>query len=277
MDDAERLDAAISAGGPLVVVGAGWIGLESAAAARQRGVDVTVLETSALPLLRVLGAEVAALFAELHTRHGVDLRASVSVDSIVVEGGRATGVRLGDGTTVPAGAVLIGVGAVPSVSLATAAGLAVDGGVLVDAQLRSSDPDVLAAGDIAAQEHPTLGRRIRVEHWATALKMPRTAAAVMLGGDDVYDELPYFYTDQYELGMEYVGYVEPGEYERVVFRGDPASGEYIAFWTAEDRVLAGMNVNVWDVVDDIKALVRSGRAVDPARLADPDVPLTDLA
>jgi 3-phenylpropionate/trans-cinnamate dioxygenase ferredoxin reductase subunit len=163
------------------------------------------------------------------------------------------------------------------VSLASAAGLDVDGGVLVDASLRTSDPDVLAVGDIAAQDHPLLPGRVRVEHWATALKMPKTAAAVMLGGDDVYAELPYFYTDQFDLGMEYVGYVEPGEYERVVFRGDPATGEYIAFWTTGDRVLAGMNVNVWDVVDDVKALVASGRPIDPARLADPAVPLAELA
>jgi len=166
--------------------------------------------------------------------------------------------------------VLVGIGATPNLELARNAGLDVENGVLVDAGLRTSDPDIFAAGDIAAELHPLLGNRIRVEHWANALNQPAVAAANMLGGDATYDELPYFYTDQYDLGMEYVGDISG--YDRVVFRGDVPNREFIAFWLKDNRVLAGMNVNIWDVTDPIKALIRSGRAVDPDRLADPGIP-----
>ena len=172
--------------------------------------------------------------------------------------------------------MLVGVGAAPNLELAVAAGLATDSGVLVDASLRSSDPDVYAAGDIAQAEHPVLGRRIRVEHWANALNQPAVAAAAMLGEDASYAELPYFFTDQYDLGMEYVGLAEPGGYDDVAFRGDLAGREFLAFWLKDGRVVAGMNVNVWDVVDDVKALILSGTPVDRARLTDPGVPLDQV-
>ncbi len=168
-------------------------------------------------------------------------------------------------------------GAAPNTSLAEGCGLDVADGIVVDASLRTSDPDIFAVGDIADAWHPTLGRRIRVEHWANALNQPATAAAAMLGNDAAYDELPYFYTDQYDLGMEYLGHVEPDGYSQVVYRGDVSAREFIAFWLSSDnRVLAGMNVNVWDVTEPIKALIRSGLSVDPARLADPDVSLDEL-
>ncbi|CQD19167.1 anthranilate dioxygenase reductase [Mycolicibacterium conceptionense] len=187
--------------------------------------------------------------------------------------GTATGLRLGDGSTVAADAVLIAVGAAPNIGLAEQAGLAVaDGGVLVDASLRTSDPDIYAVGDIAAAQHPFFGVRIRTEHWANALKQPAVAVAGMLGKSAEYDELPYFFTDQYDLGMEYVGHAP--EYQRVVFRGDVAGREFVAFWLdGANRVLAGMNVNVWDVLDDVKALIRSAAPVDPDRIADPARPL----
>jgi 3-phenylpropionate/trans-cinnamate dioxygenase ferredoxin reductase subunit len=261
-------------GGRLVVIGAGWIGLEVAAAARQAGSEVTVVEVAELPLLAVLGPEIATVFADLHRGQGVDLRLATQLTEVVTDGGRATGVRLADGTVIDADAVVIGVGIRPNSELAEAAGLTVDNGVVVDASLRSSDNDVFAAGDVANALHPLLGRHIRVEHWANALNQPATAAATMLGGTEPYDELPYFYTDQYDLGMEYIGYVEPRGYDRVVVRGDAAAREFVAFWLdAQNRVLAGMNVNVWDVVDPIKAIIRAGRPVDPDRLADPDTPL----
>jgi 3-phenylpropionate/trans-cinnamate dioxygenase ferredoxin reductase component len=144
---------------------------------------------------------------------------------------------------------------------------------VVDSQLRSSNPDIFAAGDVANAFHPLLGTHIRVEHWANALNQPETAARAMLGHDVAYDRVPYFYTDQYDLGMEYSGYVEPGGYDQVVFRGDAGKREFIAFWLREGRVLAGMNVNVWDVNDAIQDLVRAARPADTSRLADPDVPL----
>ncbi|MER6766083.1 FAD-dependent oxidoreductase, partial [Amycolatopsis sp. NPDC000746] len=221
-----------------------------------------------------LGPEVAPVFADLHRAHGVDLRLGVQVEHIS-NGGQSKRIRLGDGSVLEADAVLAGIGAKPNVELAEAAGLRVDNGVVTDASLRTSDPDIFAAGDVANAYHPFLGKHVRVEHWANALNQPAVAAAGMLGKEESYDELPYFFTDQYDLGMEYLGAIEG--HDRVVFRGDVAGREFIAFWLKENRVLAGMNVNVWDVTDPIKALIRSGKAVDPERLADPGVALEDLA
>lgn len=274
IDDAATLSAALNPGATLAIVGAGWIGMEVAAGARGRDVNVTVVEAAHLPLQAALGAEVGEVFAQLHREHGVDLRLDQSVEEITTDNGTATGLRLTDGSTVAADAVLIAVGAAPNIELAEKAGLAIgDGGVLVDASLRSSDPDIYAVGDIAAAQHPFFGVRIRTEHWANALKQPAVAVAGMLGNSADYDELPYFFTDQYDLGMEYVGHAP--EYERVVFRGDVAGREFVAFWLdASNRVLAGMNVNVWDVLDDVKALIRSGAPVDPDRIADPAQPLS---
>lgn len=258
----------------LLIIGAGWIGLEVAAAARLAGVEVTVLETAALPLLRVLGPQVAPVFADLHREHGVDLRLGTHLAEITTSGGRADGVRISDGTRIGADAVIVGVGAAPHTDLAEAAGLEVRDGVVTDASLRSSDPAIYAAGDLANARHPVLGRHLRVEHWANALHQPEVAAAAMLGRRAVYDRVPYFYTD--DLGMEYAGYAGPDGYDRVVFRGDPATRTFIAFWMSSDRVVAGMNVNIWDVNDAIGDLIRVGRAVNPARLADPAVPLMEV-
>jgi 3-phenylpropionate/trans-cinnamate dioxygenase ferredoxin reductase component len=273
IDEATALSAALTPGSTLAIVGAGWIGLEVAAGARGRGVNVTAVEAAHLPLLAALGPEVGEVFAQLHREHGVDLRLDQSVQEITTDNGAATGLRLKDGSTIAADAVLVAVGAAPNIGLAERAGLAIaDGGVLVDASLRSSDPDIYAVGDIAAAQHPLFGVRIRTEHWANALKQPAVAVAGMLGQRATYDELPYFFTDQYDLGMEYVGHAP--EYQRVVFRGDVAGREFVTLWLdADNRVLAGMNVNVWDVLDDVKALIRSETPVDPQRIADPSQPL----
>ena len=275
--DSDEIRAAFQTASRIAVIGAGWIGLETAAAARAAGAEVTVLEAAELPLLRVLGREVAQVFAGLHRDHGVDLRFGVQVDQITGSGGRADGVRLADGSLVPADAVIVGIGITPNSQLAEAAGLEVGNGIVTDARLGSSDPDIYAAGDVANAYHPLLGRHIRVEHWANALNQPQTAARAMLGREAVYDLVPYFYTDQYDLGMEYAGYVEPGGYDQVVFRGDVEQREFIAFWLGGGRVLAGMNVNIWDVNEAIQAIVRSGRTVEEGRLADPDVPLEEFA
>jgi 3-phenylpropionate/trans-cinnamate dioxygenase ferredoxin reductase component len=274
--DTDEIKAVLQTASRVVVIGAGWIGLETAAAARAAGVEVTILETARLPLLRILGSEVAQTFADLHRDHGVDLRFGVQVAEITGSAGHADGVRLADGSHVRADAVIVGVGIAPNSQLAEQAGLEVGNGIVVDARLRSSDRDIFAAGDVANAYHPMLGKHIRVEHWANALNQPRIAAKAMLGQDTVYDLVPYFYTDQYELGMEYAGYVEPGSYERVVFRGDVAGREFMAFWLDGGRVLAGMNVNIWDVNDAIQNLVRSHQAVDTGLLADPKVPLEEL-
>jgi 3-phenylpropionate/trans-cinnamate dioxygenase ferredoxin reductase subunit len=273
--DSDRIAAAVAEGAHLVVVGAGWIGLEVAAAARARGATVTVVERSELPLLRVLGPGIARVFADLHRDHGVTFRLGAVVQAFRGEG-RVSAVLLGDGTEVRADAVVVGVGVQPNVALAEQAGLAVGNGVVVDQALRSSDPRVYAAGDIANAFHPLYGTHLRVEHWATALNTGPAAARSMLGAEMVYDRLPYFYTDQYELGMEYTGYAPPGGYDTVVVRGDLAKREFIAFWTAAGRVMAGMNVNVWDVTPQIEALIRSNKPVDLARLADPGIALVDV-
>ncbi len=274
--DSDRIKEAFASASRIAVIGAGWIGLETAAAARAAGLQVTVLETAELPLLRVLGREVSQIFADLHTGHGVDLRCGVQVAEITGAGGRADGVLLADGSRIDADAVIVGVGITPNSQLAAAAALDVDNGVRVDARLRTSHPDIYAAGDVANAFHPLLGKHIRVEHWANALNQPQVAAKAMLGQDATYDRVPYFFTDQYDLGMEYTGYVEPGGYDQVVFRGRTDTREFIAFWLAEGRVLAGMNVNVWDVTDPIRDLVTSGRAVDANELTDTDVPLSHL-
>ncbi|MEV6137762.1 FAD-dependent oxidoreductase [Nocardia sp. NPDC051990] len=259
----------------LVIIGAGWIGLEVASAARAAQVEVTIVESAELPLLAALGPEMGRVFADLHRDHGVDLRFRARVEAITthhVETDLATGVRLADGTVIEGDAVLVAIGARPNIELAADAGLAIDGGVLVDASLTTSDPNIVAVGDIANEQHPRLGRRIRVEHWANALNQPAVAAQTMLGKSASYDRLPYFFTDQYDLGMEYTGFAAPGEYARVVVRGDVAAREFVAFWLDTDnRVLAGMNVNIWDVTDRIKELI--GQQVDPELLADTSAPL----
>jgi 3-phenylpropionate/trans-cinnamate dioxygenase ferredoxin reductase subunit len=282
LEDSERTKEQLIPGSRLTIVGAGWIGLEIAAAAREKDVEVTVLETLEQPLLRVLGPEVGAKFADLHRAHDVDLRLGVSVDSFAlqeVDGvEKATRVRLADGTELEADHILVAVGAAPNTALAEAAGLEVANGVVVDASLRTADPDVFAAGDVANAWHPFYEESIRVEHWANALNQPKVAAASMLGAKDLeYDRLPYFFTDQYDLGMEYVGYIPSSGYEQVVFRGDPESGAYMAFWLAGGKVLAGMNVNVWDVVDEVRNLILGRATVNVKRLQDAAVPLAEVA
>jgi len=284
LGESEAIRDAFSAGGTVVVIGAGWIGLEAAAAARGFGATVTVVEVDELPLRRVLGDEVASVYAALHRAHGVDLRFGARTAQLRGQDGTVTGVVLADGTELPADLVVVGVGIRPLTDLAEAAGLTVDNGVVTDSALRTSDPDIYAAGDVASIDNPLLGTHVRVEHWANALNGGPAAARSMLGQDVVYDRVPYFYSDQYDAGMEYSGYVEPGGYDRVVFRGDPSvkdgkAPEFLAFWVKDGRVLAGMNVNIWDVTDDVQKLVRAGyggRAVDLERLADPKVPLGDL-
>ena len=273
--DSDAIRATFGEGKKLVIIGAGWIGLEVAAAARNAGTEVTIVEAAEQPLLAVLGSEIATVFADLHRAHGVDLRLGAKISEILVENGTATGVRLADGTQISGDAVIMGVGARPLTELAEAAGLDVDDGVLVDAGLRSSDPAIYAVGDIASHDHPVFGHRIRVEHWATALNQPATAAAGIAGDADAeYTEPPYFFSDQYGLGMEYIGHAGPGL--RVVVRGDLDAREFVAFWLdGDDRLHAVMNVNVWDVPDAVKPFL--GKQVDPERLADPNVAFGELA
>lgn len=273
VEDADALRARIRAAGRAVVVGAGWIGAEVAASARQLGIEVVLLEIDEVPLRRVLGPELGAIYRDIHVEHGVRFPGGTGVERI--EGVTSVErVVTSDGRVLDCDLVVVGVGVTPRVELAAEAGLDVENGILVSDRLESSVPGIFAAGDVANAWHPLLERRIRVEHWATALNQGPAAARNMLGRDVPYDAVPYFFSDQYDVGMEYAGHAT--EWDRVVFRGDPATREFIAFWTKDGRVVAGMNVNVWDVTDDIQALVRSRSVVDPRRLADPDVPIREL-
>jgi len=272
--DADTLRHAIGPSSEVVVIGAGWIGAEVAASARQLGATVAMVELAAVPLERVLGPEVGAIYRDLHAEHGVDLHFGVGVDALL--GSTAVeAVRLSDGTVLSATAVVVGVGVTPRVELAEAAGLAVDNGIVVDEHLQTSAPGVFAAGDVANAFHPRYGTRIRLEHWSAALNQGPVAARNMLGKATVYDRTPYFFSDQYDFGMEYRGWAP--SFEQVVFRGEPASRAFIAFWLRHGRVAAAMNANVWDAGESIEALLQAGRPVTPARLADPEVDLAELA
>ncbi|MET7717737.1 FAD-dependent oxidoreductase [Streptomyces sp. NPDC005407] len=282
---ADRLRQVLTAlgrdNGHLVIAGAGWIGLEVAAAARGYGAEVTVVEPEPTPLHQVIGPELGQVFAELHREHGVRFHFGARLTEITGQDGMVLSVRTDDGEEHPAHDVLAAIGAAPRAALAETAGLALadrahGGGIAVDAGLRTSDPDIYAAGDVAAAHHPLLEARLRVEHWANALNGGPAAARSMLGQEVSYDRIPYFFSDQYDLGLEYSGWAPPGSYEQVVLRGDVGKREFIAFWLKDRRVLAGMNVNVWDVTDPIQQLIRSGTPVDPDALADPSVPLTSL-
>jgi len=273
MGESDALRAAITAASRVVVIGAGWIGSEVAASARHLGAEVAIVAPEAVPLVRVLGPEVGGVYRDLHAGHGVDLHLSTQIEAIVGDGA-ASGVRTTDGVVIEGDLVVVGVGVTPRVELAKLAGLTVENGIVVDEFLATSVPDVFAAGDVAATWNTRYNKRIRMEHWANALNQGPVAARNMLGQHTAYEKLPYFYSDQYDLGVEYNGYAD--DWDRVVVRGDRSGREFLAFWLKDGRVLAGMNANIWDQGDDIKALIRSGASIDPDRLADPSVPLADL-
>ena len=276
--DSDVLKQAFGPDKNVVIIGAGWIGLETAAAAKNAGANVTVLEAAELPLLAVLGPAMAEVFAQLHRDNGIDLRLGVKISEIVLDDdGNAKAVKLDDDTTVDADLVIAGVGVAPEDSLARMAGLDIDNGVLVNSSLRTSDHDIYAVGDVANHDHPLIGR-VRVEHWANALNQPAIAAKALLGNSGArYDNLPYFFTDQFDLGMEYVGHVPRDSNPRVVVRGDTGKREFVALWLDdENHVLAAMNVNVWDVVDVLKPIIAEHRVVDPDKLADSSVDWADV-
>jgi 3-phenylpropionate/trans-cinnamate dioxygenase ferredoxin reductase component len=271
--DSEAIAGRIEAGGRLVVLGSGWIGAEVAASARQKGCEVTVLERASLPLERVLGPELGRIYRDIHRDHGVEFLPETTVQRF--EGsGRVERVITGDDARLEADFVVVGIGVLPRTEMFAAGGGAIDDGILTDEGLATSLPDVFAAGDVANARQPRYGRHHRVEHWANALNQGPVAARAMLGREVAYDEIPYFFSDQYETGMEYAGYAM--EWHEVVFRGDVASREFIAFWVKDRRVLAGMNVNLWDVNETIRDMIRSGAQVDLRRLRDPDAPLEEL-
>jgi NADPH-dependent 2,4-dienoyl-CoA reductase/sulfur reductase-like enzyme len=282
LGDSDSLRGELQSGGKtVVVIGSGWIGMEVAATARTLGNDVTILERGEIPLAKAIGDELGSVFAELHRENGVVIRHGVEVEGLVDAGStgggrRVAGVALAGGEVVPADLVLVGIGAVPNIRLATEAGLAVDDGILVDAALATSDPDIFAAGDVANAWHPVIGQRLRSEHWANALNQGPAAARSMLGQAVSFDDIPYFYTDQFDLGMEYSGFPPLAREAKLVYRGDRNACEFIAFWVLDGTVVAGMNVNVWDVNEQVQRIIRSANVVDLVRLADENVPLEEI-
>ncbi|MGH2887182.1 MAG: NAD(P)/FAD-dependent oxidoreductase [Solirubrobacteraceae bacterium] len=271
--DCELLRQQLDRGGRVAVVGAGWIGSEVAASARQKGLDVTLIDPLVLPNERIFGPEIGSFYRDVHARHGVQLVLGEGVAALLGDD-HVTAVRTNRGTTIECDFVVVVIGVMPRVRLAGDAGLELDNGIVVDEKLQTSAPDVFAAGDVADAWHPFYQRRIRVEHWANALNQGPAAARAMLDDAVSYDRIPYFFSDQYEIGMEYSGFVT--EWDQVVFRGDRDAGEFIAFWLKDRRVLAGMNVNVWDVNQHVQALIRSHEPVDVAALRDRDTPLDAL-
>jgi 3-phenylpropionate/trans-cinnamate dioxygenase ferredoxin reductase subunit len=274
-EDSSRLRAALEVGGRRVVLaGSGWIGLEVAAAARGYGNEVTVIGHSAVPLSGAIGRELGGVFERLHRENEVVFHNAAEV--VAVDGGAEQAVVLGSGERIPADVVVAGVGAVPNTRVAERSGVRLGNGVLTDKGMRTSIEDVYAVGDLADAFLPAIGRHLRSEHWANAIASGKVAAHAILGDRASYDDIPYFYSDQYDLGMEYSGYAPLAAGAQVVYRGDVESREFIAFWVRNDRVVAGMNVNVWDVQDDIQRLIRSGERLDADRLADESVDLAAL-
>lgn len=271
--DSDRIGERIERGQRLVVVGSGWIGAEIAASARQKGCEVTMIEMASLPLERVLGPDVGRIYLDLHRDNGIEYIPETTVERFEGEDS-VERVVTKDGAVIETGFVVVGIGVAPRTGLVETAGLRIDDGVVVNQHLETSSPGVFAAGDVANAWHPFYGHNLRVEHWANALNQGPVAAKAMLGQDVLYDEIPYFFSDQYDAGMEYSGYA--AEWDEVVFRGDVEAREFIAFWLQDERVVAGMNMNVWDVSDPIRELIHSRRPVSRRDLADPDVPLSRL-
>jgi NADPH-dependent 2,4-dienoyl-CoA reductase/sulfur reductase-like enzyme len=279
LPESEALRAAFTQDARVVIIGAGWIGLETAAAARTAGSSVTILDPQPTALHAALGPEVGDKFAGLHRAHGVEFRFGESAAEFLAAGpgsSRVGSVVTTSGAELPADLVVVGIGAIPNDGLAKSAGLDVDNGVLTNSALQTSDPDIFAVGDVARSYLPLLGRQVRVEHWSNALNGGKAAAKSMLGQHIEYNRVPYFYSDQYDLGMECSGLPSPGSYDQVVYRGDSNALEFIAFWLSDSRLIAGMNVNIWDVTSEIQSLIRSAKPLDPARLTNPDILLTEV-
>jgi 3-phenylpropionate/trans-cinnamate dioxygenase ferredoxin reductase subunit len=265
LEESHALRERFTEGARIVIVGGGWIGCEAASAARQRGANVIMIEPSSQPLLQVVGEQIGATFATLHRDHGVDLRLGLGVTGFAGDGA-VSSVHVKGHASVPADVVLIAVGAAPNIALADVAGLKLaSGGIAVDATLRTSDPDIYAAGDVAAHDHPKYPHRVRVEHWANAKDQGTHVARNLLGAEEPYVLRPFFFSDQYDLGCEYRGFADPTK-DRLVVRGDLKSGEFTAFWLRDGAVAAAMNVNQWDDGDALQELVDSGRRVHDQEL-----------
>ena len=270
LDDALELRKLLIPGTALAIIGAGWIGAELATAAAQLGCRVTVVEAGSAPLAAGLGAEVGMLTVPWYAAAGVDLRLGLGVDSV-----QPGGLALAGGAWLPADVVVTAVGVRPEVSWLTTSGISLDNGVAVDGHLRTSLPRVLAVGDCAAFLSARYGRRLRFEHWDVALHAPEVAAATALGGTALYDPVPYFWSEQFGRMLQYVGHHTPAD--RLILRGDPAAERWAAAWLSGDRLAALLAVGIPRDMLQARRLMEAGSAVDPARLADPKIPVRDCA
>jgi 3-phenylpropionate/trans-cinnamate dioxygenase ferredoxin reductase subunit len=279
LDDSLALLEKLRGGGDVVVVGGGWIGLEVAAAARSHDCTVTLVEPQAAPLQGVVGPRIGRWFAELHASHGVQLRLGTGVAAFTGTD-RVNGVLTEGDVTIPADLVVVGVGIRPRTELAEAAGAQVEDGVVTDHTLRTSLDGVWAAGDVARWDSVLFGRRLRVEHWANAQDGGLAAGRSMAGAEITYDPVPFFFSDQYDVGLEYSGYVPADSGAELVVRGDPRTNEFMAFWVLPEasgvRLLAGMHVNTWDTMDAVQTMIRHHTVVAREQLADPSVSLDDF-
>ncbi|KRE74083.1 NAD(P)/FAD-dependent oxidoreductase [Arthrobacter sp. Soil762] len=282
LDDSRRLRSSLAAGGRnVVMIGSGWIGMELAAAAATYGNNVTLLGLEGIPLASAIGPDLGRFFRSLHEAKGVSFRLPAFARELTGAAGAVTGVVTDSGEALPADIVVIAVGVVPETGIAQAAGLALDNGILTDASLRTSTPGIFAAGDVANALHPFTGQHHRSEHWSNALNGGKVAARAMLGQDAVLSTIPYFYTDQYDVSMEYSGFPALAAGAEPVIRGSVEGKEFIAFWQQDSRVVAGMSVN-WPrkpqpgAQKTIKALISARTRVTAERLADNSVGLDQL-
>ncbi|CAI3801235.1 NAD(P)/FAD-dependent oxidoreductase [Pseudarthrobacter sp. MM222] len=279
VEDSRRLRARFAEGGRnIVMIGSGWIGMELAAAASSYGNAVTLLGLEEVPLGVAIGPELGSFFRTLHEANGVRFRLPASAAEIQGRSGRVTGVLTDAGEVLPADLVVVAVGVVPDGALAEAAGIGMRNGILTDASLRTSAPGIFAAGDVANALHPFTGEHHRSEHWSNALNGGKVAAKAMLGQDAALDTIPYFYTDQFDVSMEYSGFPSLVSGPPVI-RGSLDAKEFVAFWQRDGQVVAGMSVN-WPrsakPQKAIKALIAAKTPVAPEALADPEVPLDQL-
>ena len=282
LEDSRWLRRILEGGGKnVVMIGSGWIGMELAAAAATYGNNVTLLGLEDIPLAGAIGPDLGRFFQSLHEAHGVQFRLPESAREITGSDGAVSGVITESGELLPADVVVLAVGVAPETGLALKAGVKVDNGIVTDASLRTSVPDIYAAGDVANALHPFTGEHYRSEHWHNALNGGKVAAKAMLGQEAVLSTIPYFYTDQYEVSMEYSGFPTLAAGSEPVFRGSLERKEFIAFWQRDSRVVAGMSVN-WPTEAKpgaqkvIKALISARTPVVPGRLADESVGLDQL-
>ncbi|KVF47655.1 anthranilate 1,2-dioxygenase system ferredoxin--NAD(+) reductase [Burkholderia seminalis] len=271
VDDARALRARLAPGRRVAVLGGGFIGLEVAAAARQLGCDVTVIDPAPRLLQRALPEVVGAYARRLHDARGVAFRMATLPRAIrrAPGGGAIVETDRGD---VPADIVVVGIGVVPNVELAQAAGLDVDNGIRVDAGCRTADPAIFAAGEVTMHFNPLLGRHVRIESWQVAENQPAVAAANLLGADETYGELPWLWSDQYDCNLQMLGLF--GGERTIVVRGDPASGPFTVFGLGDDgRIVAVAAANLGRDIGASRRLIAAGAVPDPAKLADPAVNL----